>query len=168
MRQLDLTGRSFGRLRIIERMPPQPDGAVWWRCLCECGTEKTARGADLNRGFITSCGCWRKELPKTRSTHGGSSTRLYRIWQAMHDRTSNPKASRYAYYGGRGISVCDEWSEFGPFQEWALSNGYSKELSIDRIDNSGNYEPNNCRWADQVTQVRNRRTKSEMKQGACK
>ena len=104
-------------------------------------------------------------MPKTRATHGGSTTRLYRIWQAMHDRTGNPRASRFAYYGGRGISVCPEWSEFAPFQQWAMANGYADNLSIDRYpDNSGNYEPSNCRWATPSQQVRNRRTHSEMRQ----
>src|SRR5205814_913618 len=106
--------QTFGRLRVVSRAAAMPDGAVWWNCDCECGSKRQARGSDLKRGFIQSCGCWRREMPTTRATHGGSNTRLYRIWQAMHDRTGNPKASRYAYYGGRGISVCTEWSEFEP------------------------------------------------------
>lgn len=165
MKPLDLQGQKFGKLRVVARAAHQPDGAVWWHCICECGAAKDVRGSDLKRGFVLSCGCWRREMPKCRSTHGGSSTRLYRIWQAMHDRTSNPKASRYAYYGGRGISVCEEWTEFDPFQAWSLSNGYADDLSIDRIDNNGNYEPSNCRWATQAVQVRNRRSRSEIQQG---
>jgi hypothetical protein len=165
VKALDLSGKSFGRLQVVERISGMPDGAIWWRCRCECGVTKDFRGADLRRGFVKSCGCWRRESPQTRATHGGSGTRLYRIWQAIHDRTSNPKASRYSYYGGRGISVCAEWIEFGPFQAWALASGYSATLSIDRIDNDGNYEPGNCRWATQAMQVRNRRTKTQM-QGA--
>ena len=103
-------------------------------------------------------------MPKTRATHGGSHTRIYRIWQAMRDRTSNPRAFRREYYGGRGITVCDEWQTFAPFQAWALNNGYEPNLSIDRIDNDGNYEPSNCRWATQKMQVQNRRSPAQMKE----
>lgn len=162
MKPLDLNGRTFGRLTVVGRSDKSPDGAVWWNCRCECGNSKCARGADLNRGFIQSCGCWRREMPTTRATHNGSSSRLYRIWQAMRDRTGNSRASRFAYYGGRGITVCDEWADFSAFQQWALGNGYADNLSIDRINNDGNYEPANCRWATQAEQVRNRRSKSQM------
>lgn len=162
MKALDLHGQTFGRLSVTARCDPKGDGAVWWSCACSCGRVTEARGADLKRGFTKSCGCIRHELPKERATHGGTGTRLYRIWQAMRDRTSNPSASRYAYYGGRGISVCPEWQDFTTFRDWAVSNGYAPELSIDRIDNNGNYEPDNCRWATQQMQVKNRRTKAEM------
>lgn len=156
MKPLELAGMRFGRLAAIE-VAPSDDGARWWRCACDCGRETTARGADLRRGFVSSCGCWRREMPKTRRTHGKSNSRIYRIWQAMRDRTQNPRASRYSYYGGRGIKVCPEWEEFSVFFEWANSNGYLHSLSIDRIDNDGDYEPKNCRWATQSQQVRNRR-----------
>lgn len=163
MKRLDLNGKTFGRLAVVECAGPDAKGAVCWRVRCKCGNERSFRGSDLKRGFVKSCGCLSSDLITTRNTsHGGSATRLYRIWQAMHDRTGNPKASRYAYYGARGIAVCTEWTEFGPFRDWALANGYADDLSIDRIDNDGNYEPSNCRWADQTTQVRNRRPRSAL------
>lgn len=163
MKRLNLTGQIFGRLTVAQCDGPDSHGAVRWGCACECGRTASVRGSDLKRGFVQSCGCWKREAPITRATHNGSSTRLYRIWQAMRDRTGNPKASRYAYYGGRGITVCAEWQTFEPFQKWSLENGYAGDLSIDRYPNkNGNYEPENCRWATQTEQVHNRRTKSEM------
>lgn len=158
MKRLDLSGQSFGRLRVIACNGPNEAGAICWCCVCDCGAHKTVRGSDLKRGFVKSCGCWNSERTATKNrSHGNSHTRLYRIWQAMHDRTSNSRASNYKYYGARGISVCASWSDFEPFMAWALKNGYAKSLSIDRIDNDGNYEPTNCRWATQTQQVRNSR-----------
>lgn len=163
MKRLALDGMVFGRLTVTSCEGPGLDGAIWWKCACECGITKSCRGSDLKRNFVQSCGCWNSERISTKNrTHGDSHTRLYRIWQAMRDRTGNPKASKYAYYGGRGISVCQNWQQFEPFREWALSNGYADNLSIDRIDNNGDYEPSNCRWATQQMQVRNRRPKSEI------
>ena len=163
MRPLDLNSKVFGRLGVVAKCDPKGDGAIWWDCECQCGQKKEVRGSDLNRGFVQSCGCWKAEMPKTRATHGASGTRLYRIWQAMKDRTGNSNASRYAYYGGRGIYLCQEWHYFEAFQKWSLSNGYRDDLSIDRINNNGNYEPANCQWATQQTQVHNRRSKAEMR-----
>lgn len=163
MRALELSGKRFARLTVIERASKRPDGARWWRCSCECGGHCEVRGSDLLRGSVKSCGCLRIDLPKARATHGGSGSRLYRIWQAMRDRTQNPRASRFSYYGGRGIAVCPQWEDFKVFRDWALSNGYASNLSIDRIDNDGDYEPANCRWATQQQQVQNRRTPAEMR-----
>jgi|SRR5581483_2190188 len=156
--RLNLMGMRFSRLLVLACAGPDERGAVRWKCRCDCGATKIIRGADLKRGFVKSCGCWNSERTANKNrSHGNSHTRLYRIWQAMRDRTSNSRASNYKYYGARGIKVCADWSTYEPFEKWALSNGYAKNLSIDRIDNDGNYEPLNCRWATQKQQVRNSR-----------
>lgn len=163
MKRLELHGHIFGALTVEKCDGPNQEGAITWLCRCDCGNYVSVRGSDLKRGFTKSCGCAVKEiLLRRNTTHGGSKTRVYRIWQAMIDRTSNQRASRYSYYGGRGISVCDEWSDFESFRLWAMSNGYSDSLSIDRINNDGNYRPDNCRWATQKMQVQNRRSRAEM------
>lgn len=167
MRPLELRGCTFGRLTVLRQAGPKPDGARWWECQCSCGTLKEARGADLNRGLVQSCGCLRHELPLKRRTHGEAAkrnpSRLYRIWQAMRDRTTNPRASNYIYYGARGISVCRDWQDFAAFRDWAMAHGYADNLSIDRVNNDGNYEPDNCRWATQKQQVNNSRPKGTVK-----
>ena len=124
-----------------------------------CGTNFKAITNDIKSKKTKSCGCYKKRRTiETHKIHGLRSTKLYRIWRAIKTRVLNPKNERYGDYGGRGIKVCDEWkNDFMPFYNWAMSNGYSDELSIDRIDNDGNYEPNNCRWVSSNIQNRNKR-----------
>ena len=124
-----------------------------------CGTNFKANTYDINRGDIKSCGCYNKRRTgELNKTHGLSNTRLNRIWRDIKSRTLNPKHKQYNDYGGRGITICDEWkNDFMSFYTWAMSNEYSEELSIDRIDNDENYEPSNCRWATQTIQTRNQR-----------
>ena len=126
-----------------------------------CGTEFKANTYDINRGDIKSCGCYNKRrVSETHKTHGLRSTKLYKIWGEIKNRTSNPKHKQYNDYGGRGISICDEWKNvFVPFYNWAMSNGYeeNKGLSIDRINNDGGYSPENCRWTTKIIQGRNQR-----------
>ena len=126
-----------------------------------CGTEFKANTYTVVQGLIKSCGCYSIKKVKERFTkHGLGTTRLYRIWTSIKDRTLNPKHKYYNDYGGRGITICDEWkNDFMSFYNWAMSNGYeeNKGLSIDRIDNGGNYCPENCRWATQTIQSRNQR-----------
>ena len=123
-----------------------------------CGNNFRADTYDINRLYIKSCGCYHKRrASETNKTHGLGYTRLYIIWSTLKGRVLNPKNKAYKNYGGRGITLCDEWLDVQNFYDWAMSNGYSDELSIDRIDNDGNYCPENCRWTTQTIQTRNQR-----------
>ncbi len=132
-----------------------------------CGTNFKANTYDINRGDIKSCGCYNKRrTSETHKTHGLRSTRLYSIWSKLKGRVLNPKNKDYNDYGGRGITICEEWkNDFMPFYNWAMSNDYSDELSIDRIDNDGNYCPENCRWTTRIIQSRNQRMQKNNKTG---
>lgn len=155
----DITGQRFGRLFVVKMVDDRTKcGEIKYLCKCECGNEKIIVGTSLKNGSSKSCGCILSEETSRRSrTHGQSNTRLYRIWHGMLDRCNNHNRHEYKYYGGRGITVCPEWMKFEPFYEWSISHGYSDDLTIDRIDNDGNYEPNNCRWVTMQVQTRNRR-----------
>jgi hypothetical protein len=126
-----------------------------------CGTEFRANTQNILRGTTKSCGCYQKRrASETNKTHGLGCTRLCAVWREIKTRTLNPKNKRYSDYGGRGITICDEWeNDFMSFYNWAMSNGYeeNKGLSIDRIDNDGNYCPENCRWTTSTIQTRNQR-----------
>jgi hypothetical protein len=134
-----------------------------------CGNEFKANTYDINRGNIKSCGCYKKRrASETHKTHGLYSTKLYSIWGEIKNRTLNPKYKQYNDYGGRGIAVCDEWkNDFMSFYDWSILNGYeeNKGLSIDRIDNDGNYCPENCRWTTRVIQARNQRIRKNNTSG---
>ncbi len=156
----DLTGKRFGRLTVIKRAPNSPSSpSTRWFCVCDCGKEKIVYAPRLKDGTSVSCGCYGRERVKEAAIkHGGRSTRLYHIWAMIKQRTSNPNHTAYNNYGGRGIQICDEWrNDFPAFRTWAISAGYTDQLSIDRIDNDGNYEPSNCRWVDTREQNRNQR-----------
>ena len=156
-RFIDMTGQEYGELKIISRAE-NLGGMTAWLCECSCGKRKIIRGSDIRYGRARSCGHLISESTKERlTTHGGKHTRLYNIWCGMKRRCNNANDERYPVYGGRGINVCDEWSEdFSAFREWALHNGYNDTLTIDRIDANRGYEPDNCRWTSQLEQVRNR------------
>lgn len=162
----DMTGRRFGKLTVIEPaddyISPQGYHYARWVCKCDCGNVITTRGDGLRNGTTGSCGCKKPELNRKRAIHGDnrkeSTNRLYSIWANMLQRCSNSNRPDYKFYGGRCISVCDEWHNYVQFKVWAIAHGYADNLTLDRIDPNGNYEPDNCRWLTIQAQQNNKRS----------
>ena len=152
----DMTGMTFGRLKVIERADNDKNGNAFWKCKCECGAIVIVNGNSMRRGHTKSCGCLHKDkLIEINTKHGKCNERIYSIWAAMISRCTNEKNAYYINYGGKGIKVCDEWKDSSKFIEWAYNNGYSDELTIDRIDNKKGYCKENCRWVTRAEQNRN-------------
>ncbi|AFL99510.1 AP2 domain-containing protein [Desulfitobacterium dehalogenans ATCC 51507] len=165
-RFINLSGQKFGRLTAIERAENRGTKTMWL-CECDCGNRKIIAAGDLGSGRTNSCGCLRKEYVAAKNyIHGHTDDRLNSIWRDMKKRCYNPRNKSYKDYGARGIELCNEWrNDFMSFYKWAIANGYSDELSIDRIDNDKGYEPSNCRWATRLTQNINQRIRKDNKTG---
>jgi hypothetical protein len=154
-------GNVYGRL-IVKKEIGRKRGAVLFQCHCECGNDFEVTGGDLRAGRVNSCGCLKSEMRiKENTTHGLKNHRLYSIYHNMLTRCYNKNATHYHSYGGRGIEICEEWlskdNGFIRFYDWAIANGYSDKLTVDRINVNGNYEPSNCKWSTSEEQSLNKR-----------
>lgn len=161
---IDHSGKRVGMLTVIERDKTKPGKSgcdAWWICKCDCGNIISLRSNSISGKVKTkSCGC----LPVIiHQTHGKTKSRLYNVWNCMKQRCFNANNKNYKEYGARGITMCDEWkNSFEAFYKWSMANGYDPDAprgktTIDRIDNDGNYEPQNCRWVSMLKQSENRR-----------
>lgn len=149
----NIIGKRFGRLLVLENLNTKSHGSTLHRCICDCGNTKDVPISYLKSKHTTSCGCLVKDM---HTTHNLSKSRLYKIYTGMLARCFRKTHTAFTDYGGRGITVCEEWrNSFQAFYDWAISNGYDENLTIDRRDNEGNYEPSNCRWITRSQQTRN-------------
>lgn len=164
MRGNDLTLKQFGRLTAISVSGKSKSRNLIWLCVCDCGNNCNVESRNLINGSTMSCGCLQREIVSTCKKYDfanirrESQPRLYRTWINIKSRCFNPKANKYFNYGGRGITMSSQWvNDFKAFYDWSISHGYSDNLTIDRIDVNGNYEPANCRWATYKDQNMNKR-----------
>lgn len=150
-------GKKYGMLTCVGKDVQRDNRYYIFKC--DCGATKSIIAYNVERGATVSCGHYLKKMSSDgmiHRKHGCRGERLYTIWKSMRERCTNPKQNRYKCYGEKGVTICDEWNDYLAFRNWALSNGYRDDLSIDRIDVSGNYEPSNCRWSTIKEQANNK------------
>ena len=154
----DLTGQTFGRLTVIGFRRGSRENPPKWECKCSCGQITFVKRYKLTSGHTRSCGCLHSEIASViHRTHGLRRTRLYQTWCNMKQRCYNKNNTDYHSYGGRGITICDEWlNDFKAFYDWSMSHGYRDDLTIDRINVDKGYSPDNCRWETNARQAINK------------
>ena len=164
MNENELIGKRFGRLVVLAEADKGAQGKRRWLCVCDCGGFTVTGKSNLISGNTKSCGCLHGEMAAQRQyKHGGKGTRLYNIWKNARQRCRNTHNPDYCkWYGVRGIKFTQEWDDFSKFREWALANGYTDTLTLDRIDPNGDYGPDNCRWATWAEQRHNQRRSKEV------
>ena len=158
---IDISNKKYGKLTALKinhvQILASGQKREHWLCKCECGNETIVSKVNLLNNHTKSCGCLKHEA--YNFSHKKKNTRIYNIWTNIKTRCYNKNRKNFYNYGGRGITVCDEWKkDFMSFYNWAMANGYNDTLTIDRIDVNGNYEPSNCRWVDIYAQANNKRT----------
>lgn len=155
MKAKNLVGKKFGKLLVLEKYKNSKNGRTQWLCKCDCGNFSVVKTYRLTTGQTLSCGC--KKFESHNKKHGMKNTRIYSIWCGMKKRCYNHNDKKYKSYGAVGIEVCEEWkSDFESFYNWSIKNGYSENLTIDRINLKGNYSPENCRWITNLDQQNNK------------
>lgn len=151
----DISNKRFGRLVAVN--PQRINGRLFWKCQCDCGNITTVRQYSLLNGNTKSCGCYSKEVTMKRTyKHGMTRTKLYSTWNEIKQRCNNKNSLSYKYYGAKGISICPEWTDYRNFYNWAIETGYKEDLTIERIDVSKDYCPNNCKWIPLSEQSKNK------------